>query len=139
MSRGLDERAVVWALGSVNSTFPRGPGDRVWEGGPRRVALGRCESDEGGEVRGSRRRFSLVLGSECPGAGALFVVQTMQRELYIPSRRITGQEVREAPRPTSRAMEGRLGDSEQRVGGRGLPSGTPAAPFHPRACRSHSR
>lgn len=103
------------------------------------MALGRCESDEGGEVRGSRGRFSLVLGSERPGAGALFVVQTMQRELYILSRRTTGQEVREAPRPTSRAMEGRLGDSEQRVGGRGLPSGTPAAPFHPCACWSHSR
>ena len=48
------------------------------------MAPRRCESDEGGAVRGLRRRFSLVLGSERRGAGALFVVQTVQRALYIP-------------------------------------------------------
>ena len=63
------------------------------------MAPRRCESDEGGAVRGSRRRFSLVLGSERRGAGARFVVQTVQRALYIPSRRTTGQEVGRPPGP----------------------------------------
>lgn len=78
------------------------------------MAPGRCESDEGGTVRGSRGRFSVVLGSERRGAGALLIVQ---RALYIPSR-TTGQEVGRPPGP----LPGRWkGDwvTERRVGAGG--------------------
>lgn len=109
MSRGLDERVAVWALGSVTYILvrTRGQGLGRWssEGGP-----GRCGERRGRDSEGkpARKVSSVVLGSGGPRSRRWFIVQTAAGTVYSGAGEQAGGE---APRPgLQAAMEGRLGD-----------------------------